>query len=412
MLTLRDANDRDESPEVEEIDLDENVTTMSYAKHLSGDIANQDSLVMLPQHDSHLTQANFVQPVKQGRFHSWDRYFTEGQALVKKHPRRLEFDIVKNFVEGLYSASQRGQCEQWMDLNGWTWESVAGFGLSGTPSVPVYLDSVDPRAVNKGNETAEKQAKGVSTRDPPSASTKQPKKKVIKVPKGKPNVETRSSQRLREQGQAAKGVLKPQEVKKTKSAARTGCSQTALNKTATPTQDAKGRFISRRSSSPVLAANSPQATVQQSTAEGREPAFRKRTKLGDHATSEKRTKARTPKQQATAASCAPELSTRLKPIQELPERPSTPSRQQTPSQGPEQTVPRLLKRKRSIDRIPEGEGRKKNRLMDADGLPPLPALLPALLVHAIGKNEGRKRKGRRLPLPPPPEIPIMPTSDE
>ena len=408
MLTLGGANDREESPEVEEIDLDENVTTMSYAKHLNGNVTNQDSLVMLPQHDSHLTQANFVQPMKQGRFHSWDRYFAEGQALIEKHARKLEFDIVKSFIEGWYSESQRERCEQWLDLNGWTWESVAGFGLSSTPSVPVHLDSIDLRAVRTGNETAENRVKGVSTRDPASATTKQPKRKFNEVSRGKPNVETRSSQRLREQDQAARHIPKPQEVKKTKSFARMARPQPAMNNTATPLRDARGRFITRRSSSPVLAAHSPQNSIQQSGVEGRELASRKKTKLEDHATFEKHTKARPPKQQARAAPRASEASTRLKPIQRLPDRPSTPPRQQTPSHGPERSVPRLVKRKRSIDCISESKGGKKKRMINADGLPPQ----PVLLAPAIGKNEGRKRKGRRLPLPPPPEIPIMPTSDE
>ena len=411
MLTLRDAIDRDESTEVEEIDLDKNVTTMSYAKNMKRGVPVSDSLVMLPQRDSHLTQADVLEPLKQGRFHSWDRYFTEGQALVKRHPRKLEFSIVKSFIAGLYATKQREQCVQWLELNGWTWESVAGFGLSGTPCVPVYQDSVDPGALVGPNEAAEKVVKSPITQDSTPTIARQSKKKVKGGSTGKPNPKTRSSQRLRNQSQVTKSVHQPRNTKQDKTPVATlprSRSQRAPTKTATPRRDASGRFLRQRSSSPAIAARSSQASARGSIANGKKGLSRKAAKMGEHASSLKQAKVRAAEQEAIAVPTVLNAGIDVEPVQAAPQRPTTPPRQPSPSQGPEQTVPRLIRRRKSVDRVSEVQARKRRRLMDEQGLPPL----SPQSVQPDGKESGRKRKRRRLPLPPPPEIPIMPTSDE
>ncbi len=408
-LTLRDANDRNESTDVEDIDLDENITTMSYARNTKKDVPVPDSLVILPQHDSHLTQANAVQSLKQGRFHSWDRYFTEGQALVEKHPRRLEFAIVTSFVQGLYAAKQHEQCEQWLDVNGWTWESVAHFGLSNTPSIPVHLESTDPRNTRQSSETAEKKAKGRQDQGAvskvPDQSMKRPEEEIQKPSTFMPQ----ASSPLRQQSQLANGAYPPKEAGKVRKLRKTKTrSQRRPTKWVRARRDANGRLQSQRQSSPLVSESPSQANDHIRITGRTKVAPRRNCKPAEHHSSMKHTNARPSKQQANGAIGDPEANTRLETSQEFPECPGTPPCQQTPAQDPEQTIPRLVKRRRSIDRIFEKQGRKRRRLMDEEGLSPL----PPQPFPRLGNNESRRRKRRRLPLPPPPEIPIMPTSDE
>ena len=407
MLTLRDADECGDETEVQDIDLDENVTMMSYEKNIQRHLPGADSLVPLPPYETQDTQAVLDQVLKQGRFHSWDRYFAEGQTLIKKLPRRHELDLVKRFVEGLYATKQREQCESWLDVNGWTWENVDGFGLSSTPSVPVHLEVVHPRNQDGMTEVGEKDNEDVQD---PSEKSK-PLMKPESSPKRNQQVGQKSvqgkSQPPRECSPAAKharqsrgkGKLNIRSTKRHQS-------QRQSSGSATRRRDGKGRFRRRRSLSPILGENVSHSGVSVSRANRGKNVRRHKSK--DDGSSGKPFNEAPRKQHIKAVRAPSEATTEMKANQQNIEPLSTPLHQQTPSRGIERTIPRLVRRKRSVDLVAEQRSRKRRQLMDEEGLPPLPA--HPIQQHRKDRKTGKKR--HRLPLPPPPEIPIMPTSDE
>ena len=155
MLTLRDVQDNFTSTSPEpRIDLDENVTISSYANHLYAPSEHPDSLQPISSND--LTNDTLNPPqwhnilLKQGRYHGWERYVAEGQSLMDNAPKEMVKTVVRKFVEGLYSAGDRTQCRQWLDLNGWTWANVIEYGLKSTPSIPTCLTTTAQRPIIRG----------------------------------------------------------------------------------------------------------------------------------------------------------------------------------------------------------------------------------------------------------------------
>ena len=144
MLSLRPGFGPREATASEDIDLDQNVTLMSYAGNLTGKVAGEEdiSTFHLEAARQGWTHAE-LEGLRQGRFQSWETYLLRGQALFARMPRRQESHLVERFVDGLYSEAQRQQCCQWLDLNGWTWSSVASFGFSSTPCVPTQFGRKD-----------------------------------------------------------------------------------------------------------------------------------------------------------------------------------------------------------------------------------------------------------------------------
>ena len=140
MLSLRPGCGPREATASEDIDLDQNVTLMSYAGNLTGKVAGEEdiSTFNLEAPRGGFAHAE-LENLRQGRFQSWETYLLRGQALFPRIPRRQESHLVEKFVDGLYSEAQRQQCCQWLDLSGWTWSSVASFGFTSTPCVPTQL---------------------------------------------------------------------------------------------------------------------------------------------------------------------------------------------------------------------------------------------------------------------------------
>ena len=135
MLTLRSATRR-ESTTDGSFDLDGNVVISSYAGHAyQASPPPNDSLRPIAEETEHIEPTmTEIGRLKQGRYHSWDRYLAEGQSLMDKIPRGQELLLVQNFVDGLYANGEREQCREWLKLSGWSWSKVAAFPLSGTPS--------------------------------------------------------------------------------------------------------------------------------------------------------------------------------------------------------------------------------------------------------------------------------------
>jgi hypothetical protein len=352
MLTLRDQVNQHASTEPEEIDLDANVATMSYARNMWRGEPVADSLVMLPERYSQLARDSNAGTLKQKRFHSWDTYFGQGAALMRETPRRYESNVVKSFVEGLYATRQRGQCEQWLDLNGWTWESVAAFGLSGTPLVPAgvnKLDSVDSVDGRKTKTTAKVSEKRDAS-NKIDGGTPAVRRKSHKATQQKDDLSA-------EENTSISGPRRSQRIK--------DLSQSSRN-------------------------------LNEPMTQGVDKYPRKKNQKQDNARRERVWQR--PRNEKGRFDKLPSPS-------KHEQLPSTPVRQRTPDRH-EQALPRLVKRKRSTGAV-HCESPKKRRLMDEEGLPPLP-VQPS---ERVGRRVAKVRR-RRSPLPPPPEIPIMPTSDD
>ncbi|KIW91927.1 uncharacterized protein Z519_07897 [Cladophialophora bantiana CBS 173.52] len=112
----------------DDLDLDANAHTISYAGHCYSEPAHNDSLKMLSPPTVEATQLAEIKTLRQRRFDGWDSYYNQGQNIVEALPRQFEGTIVHNFVNGLFKESHRKQCQQWLDSSGWTWANVTTFG--------------------------------------------------------------------------------------------------------------------------------------------------------------------------------------------------------------------------------------------------------------------------------------------
>lgn len=138
MLTQRNIELRDSTAD-ESFDLDRNVTDFSYALYRPLRPLSNDSLrPIAPISKDYAYLLAEISALKQGRYHSNDSYFAEGQSLIDRVSKEQETSVVEKFVEGLYAAGERQQCRQWLDASGWRWEHLGEFLLTATPSVPAH----------------------------------------------------------------------------------------------------------------------------------------------------------------------------------------------------------------------------------------------------------------------------------
>ncbi|OAP59859.1 hypothetical protein AYL99_04861 [Fonsecaea erecta] len=112
----------------DDLDLDANAHTISYAGHGGHRSQPNDSLKMLSPSPAQATQLAEIKTLQQRRFDGWDTYYDQGQKLVQDLPHDFEGTIVRNFVDGLFKDSHKKQCRQWLDSSGWTWANVTIFG--------------------------------------------------------------------------------------------------------------------------------------------------------------------------------------------------------------------------------------------------------------------------------------------
>jgi hypothetical protein len=136
MLTMRDIAKRDSSVN-EEFDLDANVSVPSYAVSAHRQPHNRDSLQPIaPTCSSDAQLRTEIFSLKQGRYHSHDRYLAEGQSLMDRIPEGQERLLIESFVNGLYLADDREQCRQLLERQGWRWAIITTLFLPSTPTAP------------------------------------------------------------------------------------------------------------------------------------------------------------------------------------------------------------------------------------------------------------------------------------
>jgi hypothetical protein len=87
-----------------------------------------EAMAMLPENlTSNFRQYQNTGSLKQGKFQSWDRYLTAGEALFATLPRRKEGAFVEAFVGGIYDETLRTKCELTLDERGWSWEAAKDY---------------------------------------------------------------------------------------------------------------------------------------------------------------------------------------------------------------------------------------------------------------------------------------------
>jgi hypothetical protein len=112
----------------EDLDLDANAETISYAGHLRPHPYQHDSLRILPDPPAPASQLERVKTLRQRKFDDWTSYYKQGQAIMGVLPSSFEETVVHNFVDGMFRESHKKQCRQWLDARGWTWANVTTFG--------------------------------------------------------------------------------------------------------------------------------------------------------------------------------------------------------------------------------------------------------------------------------------------
>lgn len=81
----------------------------------------------LPEPEVPASELAKINTLKQKRFENWAEYYSVGQSLRTSLPDSFEEAIVRRFVEGIFEEKHRRQCQQWLESRGWTWENVTSF---------------------------------------------------------------------------------------------------------------------------------------------------------------------------------------------------------------------------------------------------------------------------------------------
>ncbi|EHY59199.1 hypothetical protein HRR83_001529 [Exophiala dermatitidis] len=111
----------------EDLDLDENAISFSYAVRRDCSDGDTNTLQLLPQSDVQAPQLVRVNLLQQRRYDDWDGYYSQGLCLIQSLPRSFEEAIVRNFVNGIFHTVQKKQCERFLDEKGWLWNNVTLF---------------------------------------------------------------------------------------------------------------------------------------------------------------------------------------------------------------------------------------------------------------------------------------------
>ncbi|OAL24040.1 hypothetical protein AYO20_10785 [Fonsecaea nubica] len=133
-----------------DLDLDANAHTISYAGYECR--AAEPSLRMLSPLPIEASRLAEIKTLRQRRFDGWDHYYDQGQELVQALPQDFEETIIHHFVEGLYQTTHRKQCQQWLDSSGWTWANVTAFGnlCSQLLANDTSVETSRPRQIDAG----------------------------------------------------------------------------------------------------------------------------------------------------------------------------------------------------------------------------------------------------------------------
>ena len=111
----------------EEIDLDENMKTVSYlGHHLHRQPDPTDSFVMLPIDTQDHNLIVPEQPVRDNLDQS-NALMHQHRVLMEHFPRREESAVVRSFVDCITAGDTRTKCEKWLDDHHWVWDEVEAF---------------------------------------------------------------------------------------------------------------------------------------------------------------------------------------------------------------------------------------------------------------------------------------------
>jgi hypothetical protein len=188
----RDQTAKDPEPEtiLDDLDLDANAHTITYAGHHYHSAAEESGdLQFLPQPQAQAAQLAKLNTLCQKRFEDWEEYYTQAQMLVKELPHTFEETVVRKFADGIFKDAQRRQCRQWLDSEGWNWDNITSFGelcsqfrrpseasAATTPKRPEFskrIAEVLPR-----NKQTERRVQGLGRRRGPMMAP-QPKPAVV-----------------------------------------------------------------------------------------------------------------------------------------------------------------------------------------------------------------------------------------
>ncbi|KAK5283779.1 hypothetical protein LTR20_008546 [Exophiala xenobiotica] len=387
-----------------DIDLDVNANTISYAGHQYYNVEENDSLRPLPEPQAQATQLAKVNVLRQMRFESWEHYYSQALNLIEALPDTFEEIIVRRYVEGIFRAAQRKHCQQWMDSKGWTWENIASFSdMCSQIHEAAQMDDISTTSVAAGY--SEKIGKILQQREPKPKRKREATvdKRTVRGRPGSEVLPLRRSQRL----------INKERQNVTLVAAHSGVG-THLEPPALEarknTQDLKspkGKRIKRASSGEGRKSRLPETRHGMTSRAGH-------TEM-----------------QNGSSQCVPELSDNERQMQD------------THGDGKEDVLHRALQpqivaqhirkvqQKSTLQqRLDRHPSQIRNEVFSVPRLVPQKRRLPGVVEDSSDdvpylyrpppkRTDGQelptirhKHSRRRLPLPPPPEIPILPTSSD
>ncbi|EXJ81099.1 hypothetical protein A1O3_07387 [Capronia epimyces CBS 606.96] len=389
----------------DDLDLDENANTFSYVGHQTAAHQEEiDTLQTLPQPDMHTSQLARVNLLRQRRFDDWEYYYSQGLTLIEALPRTFEETIVRNFINGMFLEAQRKQCQQLLDAKGWTWDNVVLFGkvcsqLSTGSEAGTLVENAE------ASKSSRKLTEALGRLGKSKAQRKERAHRKIKALGCQPGADTgplRRSQRLVEkedrnqrQSKQPRAGSRPPDAPLPRA-----CGMTGTTKLGTRSEIAQPALRQR-----AMQQNNPSPRVQDSSAE---VAVERQGQLDQVMAGVQPVEIVVPAQNSDTApgkdSGVPE-SVRPPPIiaGKMLSKPAVFDLQRKRA-GPVRSIPRLVPHKR---RVAESAGESSND----EGFLRKPQALKDLGWGIKGTKQ-KKQEKRHLPLPPPPEIPILPTSSE
>ena len=366
----------------DDIDLDANAHTSSYAGHYLFAPEQTNSLKMLLPSKAQATQLARIKALRQRRFDDWSSYHKQGQSLVENLPRTFEETVVHNFVDGIFKETHRKQCRQWLDLNGWNWANVSAFGglcsqiLADNPveAMDGSDQSKPPRQMKdmlaaaglaaQHVEGANSRMKNNKARSQPAAALEQARRSQRLIEKESLDNDLRGTA----SPDSASNPRKSNEISKPEILVRNrGAKQTTKK---VPPQPRKATKVLMDEPLPNFrGTRKREADLQGAESPSKQPRFRPKGKSADNNIS------------------IPQIAS---------------AKQQTALLRGDSSDDEGFLYKRAPAQYARPKGGNKNSGRTKS------------VRHAYGVNKHRHKKDRmrKLPLPPPPEIPILPTTDE
>ncbi|KAH0831690.1 hypothetical protein FOPE_02787 [Fonsecaea pedrosoi] len=356
-----------------DLDLDANAHTISYAGYECR--AAEPSLRMLSPLPIEASRLAEIKTLRQRRFDSWDHYYDQGQELVQALPQDFEETIIHHFVEGLYHNTHRKQCQQWLDSSGWTWANVTVFGnlCSQLLANDTSVETSRPRQTDAGLATVGKSGQRV---DGVSKEAKNGK-----VPRDTADAPLRRSQRVAEKQNLQTQTEKRHEVESNRGPPAHRTRQDITQGSRLKTDPGKVPDEAQRQQQAVDATE-PRAPPQKSA----------KVTVTLQETG--------PAKSTTVSAKRRESHKRRAVVNEIDQPAKRPKPR--PTAPPNHHIsPKLVSfREQNAESMEESSN--DEGFLHNDPKPSVPT--------RVRQRAGHRKRG--LPLPPPPEIPILPTTDE